>query len=865
MITRPISPSPPATDSRPAFDAAGIPGLGDAIAASRLAAEGPNVIAAQQPRSAFAIAIEVAREPMFLLLVAAGGIYLASGRVDDALMLLGFVFVVMTITIVQEQRTERALDALRDLSSPRALVIRGGVARRIDSREVVRGDFIVVAEGERVPADALVRRATHLCVDEALLTGESVPVRKRATADAAQLEPSGGEDLASVYSGTVVTAGQAVCEVMRTGAATEIGRIGQALRGIVSEPTPLQRETRRVVRVLASWGLVACGVGIVGYALLRDGSASTWREGLLAGIAMAMAILPEEFPVVLTVFLALGAWRISRCHVLTRRMPAIETLGAATVLCVDKTGTLTENRMTLARVAWPQGLHRLGDGAAPAQATRVLALSSRASRRDPFDPMERALRAAAGPDGDGGSPVREYPLTAELPAVGYAYRDRTDQPAQLAAKGAPEAIARLCGLADAEREAVLEDVAGLAAEGLRVLAVAEATWTSTDLPTALAECRLRYVGLVAFADPVRADVPAAIAECQAAGVRIVMITGDYPATASAIAREAGLSNPDEVLTGRDLESLSPAELAARVATTQVFARVVPEQKMRIVSALQARGEVVAMTGDGVNDAPALRAAHIGIAMGGRGTDVAREAAALVLLDDNFTSIVAAIRLGRRIYDNIRNAVGFILAVHVPIAGLSMLPALIPDFPLLLLPVHIVFLELIIDPACSLVFEAEAADPDIMRRPPRRSSERLFSARTVTISVLQGLSVLAACLAIYIWMNRTQPVDATRAVLFGCLVSGILAIILQTRSRKRTAFAMLGEPNAAARWIVGGAAALLALVLGVPVVGHFLHFATASASAVAVGLACGLASVAWFDLIKGSGHWHRWVSGEHDAR
>jgi Ca2+-transporting ATPase len=861
MISRLTASPQPATDSRVEYDAASIPGLDDATAASRLAAEGANEIAAQRPRSVMAVAIEVAREPMFLLLVAAGSVYLASGNARDALMLLGFVFVVMTITIVQEQRTERALDALRDLSSPRALVIRNGEARRIDSREVVRGDIIVVAEGERVPADALVRRATHLCVDEALLTGESVPVRKRAAPDTAELEPPGGEDLASVFSGTLVTAGQAVCEVKRTGAATEIGRIGQTLRGIVTEPTPLQRETRRVVRMLAAWGLVACGVGIIGYSLLRGGSASSWREGLLAGIAMAMAILPEEFPVVLTVFLALGAWRISRCRVLTRRMPAIETLGAATVLCVDKTGTLTENRMTLARVAWPGGRHEFGTGALVPPAMRVLVLASRASRRDPFDPMERALRDAAGTEGDGGPPLREYPLGANLPVVGYAYPGSADGSSQLAAKGAPEAIARLCGLADAERDEMLEAMADLAAEGLRILAVAEATLVSAELPTTLTACRLRYVGLVAFADPVRADVPAAISECQAAGVRVVMITGDYPATAIAIARAAGLRDPETVLTGRDLESLTAVELAARVAATQVFARVVPEQKMRIVSALQARGEVVAMTGDGVNDAPALRAAHIGIAMGGRGTDVAREAAALVLLDDNFTSIVVAIRLGRRIYDNIRNAVGFIIAVHVPIAGLSILPALVPGFPLLLLPVHIVFLEMIIDPACSLVFEAEAGDPEVMRRPPRRSSERLFSTRTVVIAALQGLSVLAACLGIFAWMNRTWPVDSTRAVLFACLVSGILAIILQTRSRTRTAFAMLREPNTAAHWIVGGAAALLALVLGVPVVSHFLHFTSVPAPNLAIGLVCGLGCVAWLDVLKRSRRWLHWVSND----
>jgi Ca2+-transporting ATPase len=543
-------------------------------------------------------------------------------------------------------------------------------------------------------------------------------------------------------------------------------------------------------------------------------------------------------------------------------MPAIETLGAATVLCVDKTGTLTENRMTLSRVAWPGGEHALAGSAAamPAPGAAVIAIASRASRPDPFDPMERALRLAAGETGTAATPLREYPLSAHLPAVGYVYDGPVIGHVQVAAKGAPEAIAELCALAVAERATMLGDVARLAAQGLRVLAVAEASLPATELPAELANLRLRYAGLVAFEDPIRADVPAAVAECHAAGIRVVMITGDYPTTATAIARQAGLAHPDVTLTGRELESLPAAELAARIATTQVFARVVPEQKMRIVTALQACGEIVAMTGDGVNDAPALRAAHIGIAMGGRGTDVAREAASLVLLDDNFTSIVAAIRLGRRIYDNIRKAVGFILAVHVPIAGLSMIPVLIPGWPLLLLPVHIVFLELIIDPACSLVFEAEAAEPDVMRRPPRSPTARLFSARTVVVSLLQGLSVLAVCLGAFVWMRADHAVNGARAVVFATLVFGFLAIILETRSWTRTSFAMLREPNAAARWVIGATLLLLGLVLGVPAAGRFLYFAPVPLADLAIGAACGVACVAWFDLIKGSSAWRRWAAG-----
>jgi Ca2+-transporting ATPase len=454
-------------------------------------------------------------------------------------------------------------------------------------------------------------------------------------------------------------------------------------------------------------------------------------------------------------------------------MPAIETLGAATVLCVDKTGTLTENRMTLSRVV--AGVHtmRVADSTEPwPEACRaVLDTAVLASRADPFDPMERALHAAVVPAAGTAPPnakpmvlVREYPLAPDLLAVTHVWEDTRSGELLVASKGAPEAIAQLCHLSNEERARMMSQVASLAGDGLRVLGVARAEIAASDLPANHGDLRLQLAGLVALEDPVRADVPPAVAECRTAGIRVVMITGDYPATAQSIARQAGLEHPEAVMTGEELARLSAKELAARIEEIHVFARVVPEQKLRIVTALKARGEIVAMTGDGVNDAPALKAAHIGIAMGGRGTDVAREAASLVLLDDNFASIVAAVRLGRRIYDNIRKAIGFTLAVHVPIAGLSMIPVFFSDWPLLLLPIHIVFLELIIDPACSLVFEAEAAEPDVMQRPPRTPTARLFSRQVVGIAVLQGLGALAVCLSIFAFTHELHDANAARALV-----------------------------------------------------------------------------------------------------
>ncbi|MBI4954759.1 MAG: cation-translocating P-type ATPase [Myxococcales bacterium] len=850
------------------LDLGGLSGLTEEEAAARLARDGPNELPTQQKRGLWHTAFEVMREPMFLMLVAAGSLYLVMGEIGDAVMLLGFVFVVMGITIVQEHRTERALEALRDLSSPRALVIRGGVQRRIAGREVAVGDVLVLVEGDRVPADALLRRGLHLTVDESLLTGESVAVRKLPSDDAVALDRPGGDDLPSVFSGTLVTAGQAIAEVVTTGGATELGKIGHALRRLAPQPTLLQRETGRLVRRLAIVGLSLCTVVVVVYALTRGGTTTSWKEGLLAGIAMAMATLPEEFPVVLTVFLALGAWRISKSQVLTRRMPAVETLGAATVLCVDKTGTLTLNQMSVRRLRAEGSSFDLAAPGAPRSLPAplpetfhsLLEHAILASQRDPFDAMERALHAAGEATLTGTEHLhpdwalaREYPLSPQLLAVTHVWRagggEGVGGELVVASKGAPEAIAELCRLGPDERAALGREVELLAAEGLRVLGVARGRLAEDALPDAHAALVLELVGLLGFADPVRPTVPAAVRECQTAGIRVVMITGDYPATARSIARQAGLAGDDQLITGPELDGMSEAELARRIGDVQVFARVVPEQKLRIVEALKAADEIVAMTGDGVNDAPALKAAHIGIAMGARGTDVAREAAALVLLDDDFSSIVAAVRLGRRIFDNIKKAVAFIVAVHIPIAGLSMIPVFLGDWPLLLFPVHIVFLELVIDPSCSLVFEAEEPEADVMQRPPRDPAERLFTWGSLGVALLQGLSSLAVCLGVYLWARASHTVDAARTLTFVTLVVSFLVIILANRSFRLTILGSLRARNRALWWVLTGTVGFLALVVLLPGARTLFHFEAIHVVDLGLATLGGGACILWFEVLK----------------
>ncbi len=835
----------------------GLTGLTETHASLVLAEEGPNELQQQKPRSLPAIVFSVLREPMFIMLVAAGSLYLLMGEVPDALLLLGFVFVIMGITIVQERRTENALAALRDLSAPHATVIRDGVRKRIAGKHVVPGDLVVLTEGDRVTADGLLRRGVNLSVDESLLSGESVPVRKRPIEETVPLGAPGGDDQPGVFSGTLVTAGQGIIEVTATGAESALGQIGAALDQPKALPTLLQAETTRLVRLLAIVGLGACVLVIVVYALTRGGGLEQWKQGALAGITMAMAVLPEEFPVILTVFLALGAWRLSRHHVLTRRLPAVETLGAATVLCVDKTGTLTRNQMTLqsltpgtgaagdlrAQVVLPEALHD------------VLEQAILASTRSPFNPMEQAL-LEAGTRLLGGTEhlhptftlEREYPLSPALLAVSYAWKTPTGL--LVASKGAPEAIAELCRLPAPRRAELDLAVQKLAARGLRVLGVAKGR--ATVLPQAQQELSLEFVGLLGFEDPLRPSVPAAVAQCQAAGVRVVMITGDAPATALSIAQQAGIAGADHAVLGPELATMDEAALAKAVRTTAVFARVVPRQKLRLVQALAANGETVAMTGDGVNDAPALKAAHIGIAMGLRGTDVAREAAALVLLDDEFSSIVGAIALGRRIFDNIRKAVTFTVAVHVPIAGLSMLPVFFAGWPLLLLPIHIVFLELIIDPACSLVFEAELAEDDVMKRPPRKRTEKLFSAGTLWFAALEGASVLVAALAVFLSERSTRSDEAGRTASFMTLVVGVVTMILVDRSWSKSAFAMLGVKNAALRWVLLGVAVFLTLALAVPLARRWFRFDALPSLDVAIALGAGALCLSWVEIVR----WYR---------
>ncbi len=888
-----VEPKQVAPSAEPA-----VAGLSAAQAAERLRSEGPNTFPGAKRRTLWVILFEALREPMFLLLLAAGVLYLLFGDLREGITLFGFVLVTVALTLYQEGKTERAIEALRDLTSPRALVWRDGQPQRIDASAVVRGDVLQLHEGDRISADAWLLQADGLSVDESLLTGEAAPVAKRVASapELAQLESRqtalarpGGDELPTVFAGTLVVQGHGLAQVTATGARSEVGRIGVALGELPVERTPLQKQTAVLVRNLA-WLALALSLFLV---LLVGLIRGDWMQALLAGIALAMATLPEEYPMVLTIFPALGARRLAREGVLTRRITAIETLGATTVLCTDKTGTLTENRMTVSQlVAGGPGLpeHLTLDAAADPKANlpepfhALVEYAILASVADPFDPMERAFhqlgqRFLKGTEHLHGAwrLVQTYALSPSLRAMSHVWATHEDGSVGahvLATKGAPEAVVDLCHLNAAERAHIAGAVETLAAKGLRVLAVARGRLPNAGLPAAPTPTEaskpgpgpdadasawprnahdfdFEFLGLLGLVDPVRAQVPAAVAECRGAGIRVIMITGDYPATALAIAAQAGLGGLDAnnaVLSGDAMAQLNDTELRERIATVSICARVAPDQKLRIVQALKARGEVVAMTGDGVNDAPALRAAHVGVAMGERGTDVARESASLVLLHDDFTAIVHAVRLGRRIFDNLRKAMSYILAVHVPIAGMALLPVLV-GWPPLLFPMHIALLELIVDPACSLAFENEPAEPDAMQRPPRNAEAPLFAGRTLGKAALQGLGVLVAVVLAFAWAYPRLSEGEARAFAFTALVVGNLALILSNRSATQPIWQTLRRPNPTLWWVVGLEFVLLVAVLYVPWASALLRFAPMPVGEFAAACGIGLASVLWFEAIK----------------
>jgi P-type Ca2+ transporter type 2C len=828
-------------------------GLTHAQAQARLLADGPNRLPQAATHSLWRSAWDVAKQPMFLLLIATAGVYAALGSVTDAASLLLSVVCVGAIAVYQQRRTEHVLASLKELSSPRSLVQREGHALRISSQDLVQGDWLLLNEGDRLACDAHVLRTQSLQVDESLISGESVPVLKAV-----------GE---TVYAGTLVVQGDGAAQVVATGARTTLGRIGTGLSQITPPTSRAQAELTRLAKAVAVFAASICLLAAAVYAW-RQGS---WVQGLLVGLTLAMALIPEEFAVVWTVLMALGAWRLTQLQVLTRQPQAIEALGTTSVLCVDKTGTLTLNQMSLVELSPHIGPVVVTTKAPAPQACKdLLMAASRAGVEEGIEPMDRAIRSlmaasfseASAPvaaptmqlaQRDGVAAGHAYlcnwwrpPASLESPASPAAFEAPSAGAAQVHVKGAPEAVQALCNMTAAEQAAWATQAAHMAARGLRVLAVAHGTWDAAQ-PVPAEPAALMWLGLLGFLDPLRDDVPAAMAQCRAAHIRVVMITGDAPLTAWAVAQSAGLVpagdfSASQVITGAQLASFNTTQLDDAVARVSVFARMAPEHKLRIVRALQGRGEVVAMTGDGVNDASALRAADIGVAMGQRGSDVAREAAQLVLLDDSFAALVAAVRMGRRIFINLKKSVGYLLAVHVPIVGVSLIPVVFGG-SLLLLPLHVVLLELIIDPACSLVFEAQPEPADCMQQPPRPAQSGLLSWRSATRALVAGgLGLLMVLVAVGAAYGAALSEPACRLVALTAVIVANLGLLMWFRAAGAAPNEMAS--NRAFMWLLVALAAVYGAVLsltplarqfGLPVLAEVQASGLALMGAAALGL------------------------------
>lgn len=806
----------------------------------RLRSLGANTFASKSERTWLHLVTAVIREPMLILLIAAGTINFLLAELADALLLMVTVLIVLAISIIQEWRSERAIQALSDLTAPLALVIRDGVERRVPSTQIVPGDLLLLLEGDRIVADARIESAAVLAIDESLLTGESIPVDKAA-----------GDQ---VFAGSLVLRGHGRATVTATGGESELGKIGKSIQAIPYERSRLQSDIDRLVRIVGAFGFLTVIAIITTFGLTR----SDWLQGALAGIAAAMALIPEEFPVILTLFFAIGAWRMARVRVIARKSPAIEALGAITVLCVDKTGTLTRNQMEITTLQLDHRQHDLRDGALPSEFHELARVAALAAPRRAFDPMDRAFQSLATEllALDRYESIQEFPVVKER--LGYIHIWSHQGKLIAAAKGAPEYIAQLTRLDQSAKAELDRRVIKAAAEGFRVLAIAVSSCTDTSI-TDLAKLDFKFLGIALLHDPVRTGVPGAVSECAAAGIRTVMITGDHPSTAIAIATEIGLQNPAEVLTGIELDQLSDSELADRIVSTSVFARVRPEDKLRLIRALRANGEVVAMTGDGVNDAPALRAADIGIAMGGRGTDVAREAAALVITDDDFTSIVAGISRGRAIYANMQKAMSYVIAVHVPIFGMALAPVFVADWPLILLPALVAFHEVIIDPACSIVYEVEEPDPRIMQRQPRSLTVGIFTRGEAIYAFAQGTTLFFAVFAVFFNALASGQSDAkARSLTFATLLIGNLLLILANRSRNLTIVATIRQRrNRVLPWILGAAILLLLALLNLPFLKEAFELASLTPREYLDVILIAYLGICWTDLAK---IMHRFKSG-----
>ena len=806
---------------------------------------GKNNIVPEKKESFIRKVLEVIKEPMFLLLLVAAMIYFILGEPRDGIIMLIFVVAVISIDVVQEWKTDKTLKALRKLSAPHITVIRDGIEMMINSEDLVPGDLMIISEGVKVPADGFVIKANDLCIDESSLTGEPVCVWKSVNNS-----DNGYWKQNYCYAGTLVTQGIGVIKVDKIGVGTEYGKIGKKVSETKEEATPLQKQTSTLVKVCAYIAAILFFlVAVITYMNLIDYSfKARIIESILSAITLAMAMIPEEFPVILTVVLSMGAWRLAKKNSLVRKLPSVETLGAVSVLCVDKTGTITINKMTVKDI-WSVNDDIKGF-------SKIMGM---ACETEAYDPMEQAMIEYCEKNNItkdmlfGGTLVKEYSFTNERKMMGHVWKN--DDGITVAAKGSPEKIIKLCDLDEELKKDINNKMKEFSLKGLRVIAVGKMIIEKEDdIPRSLEQCRLEFLGLVALQDPPRETVKNDIAICSKAGIRVVMITGDNGITASAIAKDVGIVGNDNIITGDIIDRLSDEELREKVKNINIFSRVVPEHKMRIVKAFKENGEIVAMTGDGVNDAPALKKADIGIAMGKRGSEVAREAADLVLLDDNFSTIVYTVKDGRRIYDNIKKAIGYVFTIHIPIALSSLLAPLlgIGSKELMLLPIHVVLLELIIDPTCSIVLERQPAEDYIMERKPRDPNEKILTVNLLVKSIIQGFVLFIASFGVYyIYLIKNQAsVEVARSMAISIIMISNLLLVQVNNSNKEYAYkSFIKLRKDKVMWSIIVATIVLIVVILYTPISSILKLAPLTIVDMLLVLLISVCSIMWYEIVK----------------
>lgn len=817
----------------------------DQVEASRKQ-HGQNMLKKQKSSGFWFILKAAVAEPMLMLLVAAVIIYFLMGSTREAIIMLVAIGLVATISIIQEGRTRRALVSLENFTSPAYRVLRDQTWTLLKSEALVVGDIVDLDEGALVPADAIVLSADDFSVNESILTGESMPVYKLA-----------GSSPDTLSAGTQVTSGQAVCRVTAVGGATRLARIGSSIASIPPAKSVLQVQISRLVRDMAIVGAVI----FVAVWAIRFARSGNLPESLLGALTLAMSILPEEIPVAFTTFMALGAYRLMKQGIIVKQMQTVEALGSATVICTDKTGTLTENKMSLCATFVLNTREFVTDfSALSAGAVKLLYRAALASEISPFDPMEAELQRVfekTSPTGlpayDGLTMLLGYPLEGKPPMMTHIWRGKENQNI-IAVKGAPEALMNMSALSTEDRAALLDATASFTSKGFRVLAVGKSDFQGTNLPKSQQSLPFQTLGLVAFYDPPKAGMAKVLAAFYQAGVRVKILTGDNPVTTAHIARQIGLRNSDRIATGEQIMALDDNALVKEVGRVTVFARMFPEAKLRVIRALKSRGEIVAMTGDGVNDGPALKAADIGIAMGRKGTEIARQASSLILLNDDLGGMVTAIQSGRRIYINLRNAIRYIVAIHTPLILLVFLPlALNWYYPVIFDPVHIIFFELIMGPTCSIVYENEPARVGLLHEKPRPAASRLFGLRELAVSILQGVVIAAALILIYqVAVNGGQSEDTTRAMIFIGMISANLALTLTNRSYQGSLAVSLKPGNKLIYYTLATTICLTVLIFLIPAVSELFRLSMPDTGRVLFSIGCGMASVLCLKSINCSG-------------